>query len=303
MPQDDPRTVLHGIDQSCPAIEDLPGRDGSFLTTNDKGNMASECYVEEYKSKHVFDADVSPLPDGTTSRNIKWLPMEYVAFEYQFEEHGGAVGVHNLRTTVPEGTIMIGGVINTVEAFTSGGAPTFELWVEAAGDILASAGYANVQAEGLHAVVPVFSAATGILTTDDRQIKCRIGTAAITAGRFYGYLTCYRSLTPAQADAQQAFWEEKSSSSLSTSSTSTSSVSASSASASSGSSSSASTSSPSSSISTSSRSTSSQSASSGSTSSQSASSGSTSSSSASSSSASTSSTSSISGSSSSLEFS
>jgi hypothetical protein len=146
MPQDDPRTVLHGIDQSCPFVENLPGREGSFLTANDKGNMASECYVEEDKSKHIFDADVQPLPGGDFATQIKWLPMEYVAFRYEFEEQGGAEGVHNLRATVPAGTILIGGVINTVEAFTSGGAPTFELWVESAGDILASAGYANVQA-------------------------------------------------------------------------------------------------------------------------------------------------------------
>lgn len=301
MPQDDPRTVLHGIDQSTPTIEDLPGRDGSFAVANDKGNMASECYVEEYMSKHIYNSDLA-------CENQAWLPMEYVAFEYQFEEHGGAIGVVNLRTLVPEGTIMVGGLINTVELFVSGGAATFEIWCEAAGDILASAGFANVQALGLHAVVPVFTAATAILATADRQIKARIGTAAITGGAFYGYLTCYRSLTPAQVIACDEFAPVQSSSSLSTSSSSLSSTSTSSASSTSTSSSSASTSSGSSSISTSSRSTSSRSTSSGSTSSSSLSSSSTpsntpSSSSISSSSSSPASTSSISSSSSSVELS
>ncbi|MCP4539921.1 MAG: hypothetical protein GY832_22505 [Chloroflexi bacterium] len=168
---DPTRTVLHGIDQSVPGHNKLPSR----------GNHAAECLTDDLLGKHIWD-DI----DG------KWKPMEYIAFEYDFDVHGGAVGFIDLDVLLPAGTIIVGGMLDVIEELGSAGAATIAIKAEAADDILAADTLDNVGFLGMKDVVPVNTAATAIKLTTDKWIKIDIRVAALTSGVIRGYLHCFR---------------------------------------------------------------------------------------------------------------
>jgi hypothetical protein len=168
------RTVSNGIDTSASSQAKLP----------DRGNQGSEIYTDDLRARLVYDETAG-----------KWLPAEYVPFAYDFAKHGGAMGSIDLGVTVPEGTIVLDGLIDVVDALTSGGAATIALKVEGAGDVLAAAGIDTAGTEGLHAIVPDGTAAKAIKATADRKVTLSIAVAALTAGKLYGYLRCLRAFT------------------------------------------------------------------------------------------------------------
>jgi hypothetical protein len=169
------RTTLHGV---CESVAD-------YSTLPNKGNMAAECLCEAELSKHVYDAG-----------QRAWLPMEYVAFMYDVPTHGGTAADHTVGVTIPAGTIMVGGIVVIADKFVAAsGTPTVSIAVNAAGDVLNAL---DVCAESINAkvaTVPLFAnAATWFVATADRTITATVGAAALTAGRLYGYLMCFRNV-------------------------------------------------------------------------------------------------------------
>ncbi len=197
------RTVLHGIDQSVPTLDGLPG----------KGNYASKVMIEDTKTEWIYDF-------GRT----RWIPLNILACHYKFADHGGNIGFIDISPVVPEGTIIVDGVLDVIQALTSEGAAEITLKAEAAagatGDILAVVVIASAGTEGLHEIVPLGTAATMVKCTGNLPIKLRVTVAALTAGEFVLYLRCLPGL---HTKAQESSSSSSSSSSDSSSSTSSSS--------------------------------------------------------------------------------
>lgn len=114
--------------------------------------------------------------------------------EYDFAVDGGAVSTITLRSAssdsngndIPSGAIITGGYIEVDTAVTSGGSATIAVNSEGAGDLQAAAAISGApwSTTGRKAIVPVFTAATGVKTTARRNLAITIATAALTAGKF-----------------------------------------------------------------------------------------------------------------------
>lgn len=111
--------------------------------------------------------------------------------EYDFAVDGGAVGTITLRgvdaagNEVPNGAVIMGGYVEVLTAFTSGGAATVAVNSQAAGDLVAAAAVSGApwSTTGRKSVIPVFTGATTVKTTATRQLAITIATAALTAGK------------------------------------------------------------------------------------------------------------------------
>lgn len=108
--------------------------------------------------------------------------------EYDFAVDGGAVGSITLRSdeTLPNGAIVLGGLIEVDTILASGGAATVALDSEAAGDILAAAAFGGApwSTVGRKSVIPAFTGATSVKTTAERKPAVTIAAAALTGGKF-----------------------------------------------------------------------------------------------------------------------
>jgi len=110
--------------------------------------------------------------------------LRVAKFVYDFADDGGAVGDIELGTKIlPDNAVIVGGFIDVVTAPTSGGSATIALKVESTGDILAATAISSLT-EGLHDVVPDYTASNMVKTTAARALTMTVGTAALTAGRF-----------------------------------------------------------------------------------------------------------------------
>lgn len=126
-----------------------------------------------------------PVIEGTQG-------LKEAAGEYDFAVDGGAAGTIVLRGIginggeIPSGSVITGGYIEVDTAVTSGGAATVAVNSEGAGDLQAAAAVSGApwSSTGRKAIVPVFTAATGVKTTARRQIAVTIAAAALTAGKF-----------------------------------------------------------------------------------------------------------------------
>jgi len=163
------RTVLHGVDQSCPDFASMP--------TN--APMGFRVYQEDLKNVWIFDETIG-----------EWVPDGVVAFKYDFAEHGGEQGVIEIGT-LPGATVSIeiedvdltagvivvhldtlrgsgnetiiyGGMYTVEEAIESDGSARIGLRVEGAHDLLDLAAIATAGAVGVHDIIPRFSAATAV---------------------------------------------------------------------------------------------------------------------------------------------
>ncbi|WP_321376940.1 hypothetical protein [Trichococcus shcherbakoviae] len=181
-----PRFCVAGCDTSAPSNAKLPVH----------ANHGSQCLTDDLLAKNVYDAAI----------NDKWLPEEYIPFCYDFSVHGGAVGDIDLGVTVPANTIILDGILDVVKAVTVGTNGTIALKVEAAGDVLAAVA-AGTLTKGRHDIVPVGTAATSIKTTVARKITATIATAAVTAGRLYGFLRCVRGVEADEGVASEIHLE------------------------------------------------------------------------------------------------
>lgn len=112
--------------------------------------------------------------------------------DYSFAADGGAVGTIALMgaTSIPSGSIIVGGLIEVTTPPTSGGAATIALQIEGAGDVLAAAAVSGApwSTAGRKSVIPAFTGATSLKTTAARDISAVVATAALTAGAFTVYV-------------------------------------------------------------------------------------------------------------------
>lgn len=111
---------------------------------------------------------------------------------YDFAVQGGAVGTIALlgALAIPAKSMIMGGFVRVTTLLTSGGAGTAAIQVESAGDMVAAAAVSGApwSTTGTKAIIPVYTAATMVLTTAARDISLVIATAALTAGVFDVYL-------------------------------------------------------------------------------------------------------------------
>lgn len=205
----DPRTSLHGVPESCHDYGDL----------TDRANMASECMVEDVLSKQLYD-------QGQEA----WLPMEYISFVYDVGTHGGTVAGHNLDVEIPAGTIIIGGIIVIADKFVAAsGTPTVSIGIDSNVDVLNALDVCAENVNALVATVPLFAnAATWIAYSSSVALVVTVESAALTAGRLYGYLMCFRNVIGNAMSSNSSSSSASSSSSSSSSSMSNSSSSSSS---------------------------------------------------------------------------
>jgi hypothetical protein len=114
-----------------------------------------------------------------------YKPKQYIG-EYDFAVDGGAIGTITLRGSghapIPNGSIILSGVVEVLTTLTSGGSETTAFTVESAGDILAATAVASMGA-GLKSVVPAGTGVTAIKTTAERAVTMTIAVATLTAGK------------------------------------------------------------------------------------------------------------------------
>jgi hypothetical protein len=107
--------------------------------------------------------------------------------KYDFAVDGGAQGEITLASncTIPDNAIIIGGIINSTTACTSGGSATIAVGTSAgssATSLKAATAVASYSADALLATVPVFTAASAVKMTAAGQVTVTVATADLTAG-------------------------------------------------------------------------------------------------------------------------
>lgn len=114
--------------------------------------------------------------------NVKW-----VRGRYDFAVDGGAVSsiVISGSDRIPANAIILCGIMEVDTAVVGAGA-TLGVQVEAAGDIVAAAAVSGApwSTTGRKSVVPVFTGATVVKTTQARDIVAVVTAAVLTAGVF-----------------------------------------------------------------------------------------------------------------------
>lgn len=116
----------------------------------------------------------------------------YFRVTYDFAVLGGAISTITTGPTLPINTVVVGGVFHVITTVT-GAANTLSIGLNTAVDLQAATAVATYGTAGVHALIPVFSAATSIVLTAARQIQFVIAAGAITAGKFTVYLLTYPS--------------------------------------------------------------------------------------------------------------
>jgi hypothetical protein len=109
--------------------------------------------------------------------------------EYDFAKDGGAIGTLVMRSddgAIPNGSVVLGGYIEVDTPVTSGGAATIAGQIESAGDLQAAAAVSGApwSTTGRKSIVPVFTGASSVKTTAERNLTIVIAAATLTAGKF-----------------------------------------------------------------------------------------------------------------------
>jgi hypothetical protein len=128
-----------------------------------------------------------PIVEGTGR-------LKEAAGEYDFAVDGGAISTITLRSSggsssgssLPSGSVILGGYIEVDTVVTSGGAGTLGVNSEAAGDLLAATVVSGApwSSTGRKSIIPVFTGATTVKTTASRSLAVTVGAFALTAGKF-----------------------------------------------------------------------------------------------------------------------
>jgi hypothetical protein len=118
---------------------------------------------------------------------------------YDFDVHGGAVGVITLGPVLPKGAIVTKGYIHVLTAVAPTSTSLISVGLNSNVDLRAAANASNLTLNAIVPLLPSFTAAipagdTGvaagianaapILLTADRSLKVAITDAAFTAGKF-----------------------------------------------------------------------------------------------------------------------
>lgn len=116
----------------------------------------------------------------------------YARITYDFAVSGGAISTINLGPVIPINTVVFGALFHVITTFT-GAANTVALGLNTTTDLQAATAVATYGTQGVHALVPVFTAASAFLLTAARQLQFTIAAGAITAGKMVIYLATYAS--------------------------------------------------------------------------------------------------------------
>lgn len=116
----------------------------------------------------------------------------YARITYDFAVSGGAQGAIVLGPVLPINTVVVGGQFHVITQFT-GATNTLAIGLNTTVDLQAATAIATYGTTGVHALIPVFTAATSIVLTAARQLTLTLATANVTAGKMVIYLACYPS--------------------------------------------------------------------------------------------------------------
>jgi len=96
------------------------------------------------------------------------------------------MGAHPMAVSVPDNAIVISGHVDVITAVTSEGAATVAIGLVSGVDLLAATAKTSL---GLAAQVPMAAVKTApIKLAAEKAVTVTVGTAALTAGKFDGYL-------------------------------------------------------------------------------------------------------------------
>lgn len=111
-------------------------------------------------------------------------------YEYDFAQHGGAVGAITVYgDVIPAGAIIKEGIVHVKTAVTSSGSATLQIKALTTDDILASTAKASLTLNALIATVPVGTAASSIrVTSAITALTFTVGTEALLTGKVRVYL-------------------------------------------------------------------------------------------------------------------
>lgn len=134
-----------------------------------------------------------PIIDITVAEGMPGPRLKTARGIYDFAVDGGAISTIALMgaTLIPLGATILNGYIDVVTTVTSGGAATFGIQVESAGDIVAAGtGFASLAGPGRRNVLPGMTPGSAtantamVRTTALRDISLVIAAATFTAGKF-----------------------------------------------------------------------------------------------------------------------
>ncbi len=116
--------------------------------------------------------------------------IKFAKATYDFAVDGGATTLitpaAGVNYIIPSGSIIIGGVIDILTTFTSGGSATISVGLSAGASGAAALKAATAVASwtaGLMAIIPLFTAATMIKMTANGTVTLTVAVAALTAGK------------------------------------------------------------------------------------------------------------------------
>lgn len=96
------------------------------------------------------------------------------------------VAAHPMAVSIPDNAIVISGHVDVITAVTSEGAATVAIHLANANDLLTATAKASLT---LAAQVPMAAVKTApIKLTAEKAVTVTVGTAALTAGKFDGYI-------------------------------------------------------------------------------------------------------------------
>ncbi len=114
------------------------------------------------------------------------------------DEANMTVDDHAASWTIPANSIIVGGVVDVIEAFTGEASATLAISIASADDIVAAAAVAGApwSTTGLKAIKPKANTpeSSGIKLTAAKAITATVGTAALTAGQAVIYLDYYEGI-------------------------------------------------------------------------------------------------------------
>jgi len=125
--------------------------------------------------------------DGSRSQ---WAgALQLAIATYDFAVNGGAIGDISLTTKIPDNAIIWDSFIDVVTTLTSAtDAATVAIKTQAANDIVSAIAISDVGNPwdaGVHAGIPVGTAAAAIKMTAERIVTATVAVEALTAGKFH----------------------------------------------------------------------------------------------------------------------
>lgn len=138
-------------------------------------------YLKELTEGGNLDYFLSPTDNGLGL--VKSAKMTY-----DFTVNGGAIGLitPDNSPTLPAGAIILGGVIDTTVALTSGGAATIAFGTSAGSSAASLKAATAVASYGIGMstpLIPIFTAATYVKLTAAGRITMTVAAFALTAGK------------------------------------------------------------------------------------------------------------------------